>query len=131
MATFTGKQLCQSLCFTKVAGLRSERFFRTPIFREHLRRLFWPMFLTEAATRSVLWRKMFLEISQNSQENNCASVSFLIRLQTWGCWPEVCNFIENRLWYWCFPANFANFLRTPFLQNNSTRLLQFHSTLSA
>ena len=27
---------------------------------------------------------MFLEISQNSQENNCARVSFLIKLQAWG-----------------------------------------------
>ena len=27
-------------------------------------------FLSETATRGVLWRKMFLEISQDSQENN-------------------------------------------------------------
>ena len=31
---------------------------------------------TEAATRAVLWKKVFLEISQNSQENTCARVSF-------------------------------------------------------
>ena len=30
----------------------------------------------EAATRGVLWKEVFLEISQNSQENNCARVSF-------------------------------------------------------
>ena len=35
---------------------------------------------TEAATRGVLWKKVFLEISQNSQENTCAKVSFLIKL---------------------------------------------------
>ena len=28
---------------------------------------------TEAATRGVLWKKMFLGISQNSQENTCVS----------------------------------------------------------
>ena len=28
--------------------------------------------MTEAATRGVLCKKVFLEISQNSQENNCA-----------------------------------------------------------
>ena len=28
------------------------------------------------ATRVVLWEKVFLEISQNSQENTCARVSF-------------------------------------------------------
>ena len=30
-------------------------------------------------------KKMFLKISQSSQENNCARVSFLIKLQAWGC----------------------------------------------
>ena len=27
------------------------------------------------------------------------------------------------LWYRCFPVNFAKFLRTPFLQNTSGRLV--------
>ena len=36
---------------------------------------------TEAATRGALCKKVFLEISQNSQENACARVSFLIKLQ--------------------------------------------------
>ena len=31
---------------------------------------------TEAATRGVLCKKVFSEISQNSQENSCARVSF-------------------------------------------------------
>ena len=34
----------------------------------------------EVATRGVLWEKLFLEISQNSQENTCARVSFLIKI---------------------------------------------------
>ena len=50
----------------------------------------------EAATRGVLWKKMLLEISQNSQENTCARASF----------------IKKRLWHRCFPVNFAKFLRT-------------------
>ena len=33
---------------------------------------------TKAATRRVLLKKFFLEILQNSQENNCARASFLI-----------------------------------------------------
>ena len=37
--------------------------------------------LQEAATRAVLSKKVFSEISQNSQENTCARVSFLIKLQ--------------------------------------------------
>ena len=55
---------------------------------------------------------MLLEISQNSQENTCGRVSFLIKLQ-----------LKKRLWHRCFPVNFARFLRTPFLQNTSGRLL--------
>ena len=38
----------------------------------------------EAATRGLLQEKVFLEISQNSQKNTCARVSFLIKLQAWG-----------------------------------------------
>ena len=30
-----------------------------------------------------------------------------------------------RLWHWCFPVKFVKFLRTPFLQNTSGRLLLF------
>ena len=37
--------------------------------------------LSEAATGSVLLQKVFLEILQNSQENTCGKVSFLIKLQ--------------------------------------------------
>ena len=58
-AKFTGKHLCQSLFFNKVAGLR----------------------------------------------------------------PAI--LLKKRLWHRCFPVNFAKFLRTPFLQNTSGRLLLF------
>ena len=46
----------------------------------------WKVFLLypEAATGGVLQEKVFLEILQNSQENTCARVSFLIKLQAWG-----------------------------------------------
>ena len=37
--------------------------------------------ITEAAPRGVLWKKVFLEISQNSLENACIRVSFLVNLQ--------------------------------------------------
>ena len=36
---------------------------------------------SEAATRDVLCKNVFLEISQNSQENICCKVSFLIKLR--------------------------------------------------
>ena len=40
--------------------------------------------ILEAATRFVLFKKVFLDISQNSQENTCARASFLITLQAVG-----------------------------------------------
>ena len=55
---------------------------------------------SEAVVRRCSVREVFLEISQNSQENTCVRVSFLIKLQS--------------LWHRCFPVNFAKFLRTPF-----------------
>ena len=33
------------------------------------------------------------------------------------------TFFKKRLWHWCFPVYFAKFIRTPFLQNSSARLL--------
>ena len=33
------------------------------------------------------------------------------------------TFLKKGLWRGCFPMNFAKFLRTPFLQNTSRRLL--------
>ena len=40
--------------------------------------------VTEAVARRCSVKKVFLEISQNSQENTCARVSFLTKLQTQG-----------------------------------------------
>ena len=48
-------------------------------------------------------KKVFVEISQNSQANNCARASILIKFKK-----------KNRLWNRCFPVNFAKFSRTTF-----------------
>ena len=37
--------------------------------------------------------------------------------------PQPATLFKNSLWHRCFPVNFAKFLRTPFLQNTSGRLL--------
>ena len=58
-AKFTGKHLCKSLFFNKVAGLKSA------------------------------------------------------------------TLLKKNLWHRCFPVNFTKFLRTPFLQNTSERLLLY------
>ena len=52
--------------------------------------------VTEAATRGVLSKNVFLEISQNSQEKSCDRVSFLIKLQVSGVFLWVSrNFLEQ------------------------------------
>ena len=58
---FIEKRWCWSIFFAKDAGLQSE-----------------------TVTAGVLKEKVFVEISQNSQENTWARVSFLIKLQVWG-----------------------------------------------
>ena len=58
--------------------------------------------------------ELFLEISQNSQENTCARVSAGLSL-----------------WHSCFPVNLAKFLRIPFFTEHLRWLLlkwkYFHS----
>ena len=90
---------------------------------------------TEAATGGVLWQKVFLEISQNSQESPCARVSFIIKLQTSG--KHLCRslffnkvsglrsatLLKKRPWHRGFPMNFAQFLRTPFVTEHLRWLL--------
>ena len=56
----------------------------------------------EAVVKSCSVKKVFIEIWQNSQENICARVSFLITL------------LKRRLWHRCFPVISVKFLRTPF-----------------
>ena len=59
-------------------------------------------------------KMVFLEISQNSEESTCARDSFF---------NTVAGLRHKSLWHRCFPVNFARFVRTPFLQNTSGRLL--------
>ena len=60
--------------------------------------------------------KVFLGISQRSQENTCVRVSFFSGLRP-------ATLLTNKLWHRCFSVNFVNFLRTPFLENSSGLLL--------
>ena len=97
-AKFIRKHLCQSLFFNKVADLRPAtlfkkrlwhrhfpvdfgKFLRTPIFTEHLQWLL--LILTHFRSSRP---EVFLEISQNSQENTCTSFYLLIKLGASGLW---------------------------------------------
>ena len=73
----------------------------------------------EAATRGVLWKKVLLEISQNSQENTGARGLFFNKFASLK--PAI--LLKKRLSYRCFPLNFAKFLRAAFSQNTSGQLL--------
>ena len=46
--------------------------------------------LPEVVDQTYSVKKVFLEILQNSQENTCVRVSFLIK-----CRPDACNFIKK------------------------------------
>ena len=70
--------------------------------------------LIEAVVQRCSVKKVFLEIPQNSQENSCARVSFLINLQA-----RPATLLKKRLWHRRFSVNFLEFLRTPFLWNTS------------
>ena len=68
---------------------------KSTFFTEHLRKTASGFSFSEAATRGVLWKKVFLKISQNLQENTC------------GLW----NFQEHHFYrtslddyFWLFPA---------------------------
>ena len=65
----------------------------------------------EAVAQRCSVKKVFLEISQNSQENTFARVSFLIKLHVW----DLQLYSKKRLWHRWFPVNFKNFSRAPFL----------------
>ena len=67
---------------------------------------------TEAVAQRCSVKKVFLEISQNSQENTCATVSL-----------RSAPLLQKRLWHKRFPVNFAKFLRTPFLKKHLQWLL--------
>ena len=73
---------------------------------------------SEGATGGVLQEKVFLEFSQNPQENMWQSLVFNKVADL-----RPATLLEKRLWHWCFYVNFAKFLRTSFLQNSYRRLL--------
>ena len=61
------------LSFVKRQFVKLEKRFKSVTFES-----------TEAVVRSCSAKRVFLGISQNSQENTCARVSFLIKLQALG-----------------------------------------------
>ena len=86
-AKFTEKHLNQRLYFDKVAGCKREtlaqafsceysEISKNAFFTEHLRTAASSFSFSEAATGGVVWKKVFLKISQNSKENTCGLQTF-------------------------------------------------------
>ena len=65
--------------------------------------------MSEAFTRSCSVKKVFFKFSQNSQENSCARVSFLIKLQTSG------NFVQKVALAQVFSYDFGEIFMNTFL----------------
>ena len=60
-------------------------------------------------------KKVFLEISQNSKENTCARVSFLIKLQA------LQLYFQKRLWHRCFCCKFSEISKNNFFLQSTSR----------
>ena len=75
-------------------------------------------FSPNVATGSVLKDKNFSKISQNSQENTCAIVYSLIKLQ-----PSACFFIKEEALGQVISSEFCEISKNIFLHNASGRLL--------
>ena len=60
----------------------------------------------EAVAQSCVVEKIFLKISQNSQENTCARVSFLR--------PQACNFILKKTLAQMFSCEFCEIFKNIF-----------------
>ena len=63
----------------------------------------------EAVVQRCSLKKVFLEISQNSQENTCARASFLIKLQA-----LVAHFIKKATQAQVFPCEFCEISQDTF-----------------
>ena len=69
---------------------------------------------SEAATRGAQYKKVFLKISQNSQEDTCARVSFR---------PGACNFIIKETLAQVFSCLFCEISKNTFFTEHLWWLL--------
>ena len=75
------------------------------------------LFLEAVAQRCSV-KRVFLEISQNSHENTCARVSFLIKLET-----QACKFIKKETLVQAFSCEFYEIFKNIFFTEHLWWLL--------
>ena len=68
--------------------------------------MYWPC---RSSQQRCSVKKVFMKISQNSQENTCARASFLIKLQV-----EACNFIKKETLTQVFSCEFCEIFKNTF-----------------
>ena len=87
------------------------------------------LLIWEAAVRRCSVKKLFLKISQNSQEITCARVSFLIKLQAPANSCEFCEVSKNIFFYRTSPLAASNikflFFKEVSMAWNNTQKLKF------
>ena len=101
---FTGKHFCQSLLSNKVAGVLSATLLNMRLWHScvtvNLAKFLRVSTMLHMVTpcrsshQRCSMKKVFLEISQNSQENTYARVPFLIKLQVGLELVFLCEFCE-------------------------------------
>ena len=106
MTSFCVTQFCKLISYSRILNLAKLTIYLNTDNRD-------------AIVQRCSVKRVFLEISQNLQENTCARASFLIKLRASGTGTGV----SKRLWHRCFPVNFVKFLRTPFFTEHLRWLL--------
>ena len=76
----------------------------------------------EAIVQKCSVKKVFLKISQNSQENTCSRVPFLI-----SCNPGSCNFIKTGTLVQVFSYEFYEIFKSTFLDKTHLVAASFES----
>ena len=91
--------------------------FSTAILLFSLKQVFWEKSLQKQSPE-VFCKKVYLKISQSSQENTCARVCYI--LQVFSC--EFCEIFKNT--FFCrTPLVAASILILHYLHNNNTMLI--------
>ena len=92
------------------------KFLRTPFLQNISGGFFWKLHIYSYLL--ILTQPAF--ICSNSKMKTAEN---LVRSSNRRSSLRAATLLKKRLWHRCFPVNFAKFLRIPFLQNTSGRLL--------
>ena len=96
--------------------MKQDHFFLYIYIYIYINKIIRELLISRSSRPEVFCKK----VVQNSQENTCDRVSFLITLQA-GAFEVF--LLKKRPWRRCFPVNVVKFLKTPVLQHTSNGCL--------